>query len=299
MKKKKINWKKLLLFTGANIVILFIILCLLSGAPKLVKFNSAKLIRKTGDSLEIVMKITFENPNLFSISGKEVIISSSTSSGLIGIGKIGKFTIGPKTSDSITVIMMLNSDQLMKAYTSNADNFESTITVKGSFSPLFFVTEVNIESAIPKKQINALILSSFFSDNDISFDSLNYRPISPVESKMNFNVKLKNTFNFAFTVKSIDLNVLPSANSQTVIGNWSIEKEAVMEPKKEVHLNGVLRVHHIAIMMAGLEKGGKELNSAYISGTATLVLDSEIINVPFGFGVTADMTQLKIDQGHN
>ncbi len=299
MKQQKINWKKLVFFTAVNVIVFFIILSLVSGAPKLVKFNNVELMRKMGDSLEVAIKITLENPNLFSVTGKDVVFSSSASSGFIGKGRIGKFTIGPRSSDSITVIMMLNSDQLMKAYTSKVDNFESTITVQGSFSPLFFVNEVNIESTIPKKEINGLILSSFFADNNISFDSLNYRPVSPVESKMNFNVKVKNTFNFEFTVKSIEMEVLPSANSQTVMGNWSLEKEVVMEPKKEMHLNGVLRVHHIALMMAGIEKGGKELNSAYIKGTASLVLDAETIKVPFGFGVTADMNQLKIEPGGN
>ena len=291
---KKINIKKILLFTLINAAVLFSVAGIFSEKPRLVKFNKIEFLKKKGDSIAVLMTITIENPNFFSISGKNVEVISSNKLGEIGKGTMEPFTLKPRSSDSLKVLMMLKSNRMMEAYTSNGDNFESTIAIKGNFSPLFFVKTVTIESKVPKKEINSLILSSFMADNTITFDSLNYRPVSPVESVMNFNVKLKNNFNFGFKVEKVDIELFPSEQSQTLLGNWSLNKAVEMTPKAEMSFPGTLHVHHIAMMMAGIEKGGRDLNKAYLKGVATVILDSEAIKVPFGFAVSTDMTKLQI-----
>jgi hypothetical protein len=183
---------------------------------------------------------------------------------------------------------------MMAAYSTNGDNFESTITINGNLSPLFFVKSISIESMVPIKEINGLILTSFMADNNISFDSLNYRPISPVESVMNFNVKLNNNFDFEFKIEKVEIELYPSEKSQILLGNWTLNKTVEMTPKSEMSFPGTLHVHHIAMLMAGIEKAGKDLNKAYLRGYANILIDSEVVNVPFNFAVSTDMSKLKI-----
>ena len=63
-----------------------------------------------------------------------------------------------------------------------------------------------------------------------------------------------------------------------------------MTPKSEMSFPGTLHVHHIAMMMAGIEKAGKDLNKAYLRGYASILIDSEVIRVPFSFAVATDMS---------
>ena len=291
---KRINIKKILLFTCINALVFFSVAGIFSGNPRLVKFNNLEFLKKKGDSIAVLMTITIENPNFFSISGENVEVISSNTSGFIGKGNMEPFTIKAHSSDSLKVLMMLKADRMMAAYTTDGDNFESTITINGNFSPLFFTHSVTIESKVPKKEINGLILSSFMADNNISFDSLNYRPLSPVESVMNFNVKLKNNFDFDFKIEKVEIELHPSEKSQILLGNWTLNKAVEMTPKSEMSFPGTLHVHHLAVMMAGIEKAGKDLNKAYLRGYASILIDSEVIRAPFSFAVSTDMSKLKI-----
>ena len=289
------NHKKILLFTLLNVLVIISVLGVLGGKPKVTKFNKIEFLEKKGDSIAVLLYITIENPNFFSISGKHITIESKTAKGTIGTGKIDAFSLDPKASDSLKVIMMVNANQMIDSYKDNADHFESTIALHGDFFPLFFTHKIDIDSKIPKKDINALLLSTFLSNNNITFDSLNYKPISPVESKLNFNINVKNTLNFEFKIQNIDVELYPSEKSQIVLGNWKLKKEVTMPPNKEAKLEGTLNVHHIAMIMAGVEKAGKELNKAFIKGKIMVKLDSESITVPFNMNVSTDMTKLKID----
>jgi len=294
--KRKFNWKFLLLFFLINFVVLLGVVGIFSSKPELVGVNKVRVKEKNGDTLTVELQLVIKNPNVFSISGSDITVITQNGEEQTGSGVLGSFSLNAGETDTVMITMKMNSDKLLALYDKTGTDLTSTVVLNGSFSPLFFVSQVSFESAIPKENINQLLMESFFAKNDITFDSLNYRPVSITESRMDFNVNLTNTFAFPFTVEKLTADIFPQNGSQTIVGTWSTQKPVLLNPKEQNTINGSLSVHHMALMIAGLEKKGQYLNSAYIKGNATIRLDKERMEIPFDVTVTTDMSKIIIQK---
>lgn len=294
--KRRFNWKLLLLFFLINFVLLVVAIGIFSSTPELLGVNKLRVKEKNGDTLTVELQLVIKNPNVFSISGSDITVTTQNNEEQTGSGVLGTFSLNAGETDTIMITMKMNTGKLMALYDQTGADLTSTVKLNGSFSPLFFVNQVSFESAIPKENINQLLMQSFFAKNDISFDSLNYRPVSITESRMDFNVNLTNTFAFPFTVEKLTADIFPQNGSQTVVGSWSNQKPVLLNPKAQNTINGNLSVHHMALMIAGLEKKGQNLNSAYIKGTATIRLDKEIMDLPFDMTVATDMSKIIVQK---
>lgn len=294
--KRKINWKFLSLFLAINFLVLLGIVGAFASKPELVGINKIKIKEKAGDTLTVELELIISNPNVFSLSGSDVTMTSFNGTEQIGVGVLGSFSLEAGQTDTLLVTMRMNTGKMLDSYDTNAKDLTSTVVLNGSFSPLFFVSEVKFESAIPKENINQLLMESFFARNDISFDSLNYHPVSISESRMDFNVTLSNTFAFPFTVEKLSADIFPAEGSQTVVGTWSMAKPVALNPKQQTTLKGSMAVHHMALMLAALEKKGENLNSAYIKGNASIRIDNTVMEIPFDVSVTTDMSKIIIQR---
>lgn len=294
MKNK--NVRRFLLFTLINLVVIGGVLLLVAQKPKVLGVHRIELLEKRNDSLQVKLELIIENGNFFSISSDDVVIRSFSGETLLGEGKMTELNLGSGVTDTVPVYIMLASDAFLKAYEGSRDDFQNSLEVSGSFWPLFFVNSFTVEQPLEGEQMNQLLLASFFDDNEITFDSLNYTPVNAVESRMDFNVTLTNTFGFDFKVRELELDILPAEGSQTVIGHWKLTEEIDMKPKNPIVLPGSLTVHHMALMLAGLEKQGKNLNKGWVTGHVIVDTGKEPFRIPFAFEVTSDMSKLMVNK---
>ena len=265
-----------------TVVCVFSLLLFFVSKPVFKKVKSFKITELNSGVLKANSKLTIDNPNWFSINGKDLTVDLYFHKHHFAKGSANSFNLAKSTSSNIDLNIDFYLDSLESEMKSILlyDSILITAQMKGTFSFLQLKGEKEHQMWLKTKDILEPLVKSTMSSKGMNVRSIKLVEFNVKQTILEVELEFKNKLPIVLTLKGIQFLVLSEKDDVFSVADWDFDINKNIKPKQTESIKGVAKVDNFNAAFSGLDKLMKGKTDGYLKGFATIALNGREIKIP-------------------
>ncbi len=265
-----------------TVVCVFSLLLFFVSKPVFQKVKSFKITELNSGVLKANSKLTIDNPNWFSINGKDLIVDLYFHKHHFAKGSANSFNLAKSTASNIDLNIDFYLDSLESEMKSILlyDSILITAQMKGTFSFLQLKGEKEQKMWLKTKDILEPLVKSTMSSKGMTVRSIKLMEFSVTNTILEVELEFKNKLPIVLTLKDIQFSVLAEKEDMFSVADWNFDINKNIKPNQTENIKGIAKVNNFSAASSGLDKLMKGKTDGYLKGFATIALNGREIKIP-------------------
>jgi LEA14-like dessication related protein len=265
-----------------TVVCVFGLLLVFVSKPVFKKVDSFKISELNEGVLKANSKFIIENPNWFSINGKNLTVDLYFHKHHFAKGSTSNFNLRKRAESIIDLNIDFYLDSLESEMKSILlqDSILITAQMKGTFSFLQLKGEKEQQMWLKTKDILEPLVKSTMSSKGMNVKSIKLVEFNVKQTILEVELEFKNKLPITLTLKNIQFSVLSEKDDFLSIADWNFDINKNIKPKQTESIKGIAKVDNFNTAFSGLEKLMKGKTDGYLTGFATIALNGREIKIP-------------------
>ena len=293
------TWLKIILFTLLNFIVVFIVFWILFSYPKISKIEKIEITKIEKGTIHTFSSVIINNPNFFSINGKNLKFEMKYKNTSIGNGEVrNKFTIPSKESTPISANMKFNINKLSDFWKTfiKKDSLEVNIISNGSYTFLNLSIEHEEKMYLSSNDLISILIADAFGDESIKYSNLSIKKAGLTNWIWNFDFKIKNTLPDNIILNDLTVKLYADEETEKELGTWNPNnKNIVLEKNSNKTLKGSLNISFGGLMKTILTKAKTKTKTLYVETIIVVKLNNEKFTIPYSNLISFNPITKKIE----
>jgi len=261
--------------------------------PKFINLDSIELVDDQTENLVLISKVSVYNPNVYSISSKDVSFNLYVDSLLLGIGKIENELILSKNDTTQVLSSLIIKKSQLKSFINMKDSIYLNIIGSTDIPYISKKYYFDFDYKLNTDDFISLFTEQIINDINVQISKVKIKKIDFLNIDIEVTFVLDNKSKMECVIKEMGLNIFKTKEHKDLLGTSKIKESFTVKADTLNEFNLLVKVNTLKMGTAFFSNSLTNKNSLFIEVNSKVNYNN--IEIPYSINKRVDYNPLTLE----
>jgi len=261
--------------------------------PKFINLDSIELVDDQTENLVLISKVSVYNPNVYSISSKDVSFNLYVDDLLLGIGKIQNELILSKNDTTQVLSSLIIKKSQLKSFINMKDSIYLNIIGSTDIPYISKKYYFDFQYKLNTDDFISLFTEQIINDINVQISKVKIKKIDFSNIDLEVTFVLDNKSKMECVIKEMGLNIFKTKEHKDLLGTSKIKESFTVKADTLNEFNLVVKVNTLKMGTAFFSNSLTNKNSLFIEVNSKVNYNN--IEIPYSINKRVDYNPLTLE----